>query len=154
MSGPRFGLIGARRVHQGLGPFIARDVAAAGGEVVAVLGRSPESAEAAASAAALRMEGDGPTPAATADVDEFFAHGLDAVCVLTPAGTHGDFVEAALAHGCHVLAEKPFLWYPETDWAARAADESSSRRRLCASDARCSSDSSKGGSHACAWTSS
>ena len=119
MSAPRFGLIGARRVRQGLGPFIARDIAAAGGEVTCVLGRSRDSAGEAADAAARLLPG-GKRPVATASEDEFFAHSLDAVCVLTPAGTHGDFVEAALAHGCHVLAEKPFLWLPETDWTQRA----------------------------------
>lgn len=119
MSVPRFGLIGARRVHQGLGPFIARDIAAAGGEVACVLGRTQASADEAADAAA-RLIPDGTRPMATALEDDFFAHKLDAVCVLTPAGTHGDFVEAALARGCHVLAEKPFLWFPETDWAQKA----------------------------------
>ena len=119
MNAPRFGLIGARRVHQGLGPFIARDIAAAGGQVVAVLGRSPETASEAAEAAARLIPG-GKLPVATASQDDFFSQEIDAVCVLTPAGTHGDFVEAALAHGCHVLAEKPFLWFPETDWVAKA----------------------------------
>lgn len=119
MSAPRFGLIGARRVSQGLGPFIARDIAAAGGVVAAVLGRSPETAREAVQAA-CRLSPASEPPAATADLDEFFSHGLDAVCVLTPAGTHGAFVEAALSRGCHVLAEKPFLWFPELDWVATA----------------------------------
>ena len=119
MSAPRFGLIGARRVHQGLGPFVARDIAAAGGEVAAVLGRSQESAGEAADAAAQLMPDRG-APIATAKLDEFFSQRLDAVCVLTPAGTHGKFVEAALARGCHVLDGKPFLWFPETDWTASA----------------------------------
>ncbi len=113
MSRPRFGLIGARRVRQGLGPFIARDLEAAGAEVACVLGRTADSALAAADAV-----GAGIAP--TTSLDEFFSHRLDAVCVLTPAGTHGDYVEEALARGCHVLAEKPFLWYPETDWVQKA----------------------------------
>ncbi|QDV05701.1 Inositol 2-dehydrogenase/D-chiro-inositol 3-dehydrogenase [Planctomycetes bacterium Poly30] len=120
MKAPRVGLIGARRARQGLGPFFARDLVAAGAKVVAVLGRTQESAKEAAAAAANMIEGDAETPAATADTEAFFGHELDAVCVLTPAGTHGDLVEAALAHGCHVLAEKPFLWYPEIDWVERA----------------------------------
>lgn len=125
MRAPRFGLIGARRVHQGLGPFIARDLAAAGADVVAILGRTPDSAAEAARAAVERMVTGAAAPAPpapTSDPEAFFAHDLDAVCILTPAGTHGDLVDAALDHGCHVLAEKPFLWYPETDWVARSIE--------------------------------
>ncbi len=47
MSGPRVGLIGARRKRQGLGPFVARDLRAAGVEVACLLGTSPETARAA-----------------------------------------------------------------------------------------------------------
>lgn len=123
MTAPRFGLIGARRAHQGLGPFIARDIAAAGGNVVAVLGRTAGSAAEAAEAVEAAIGGAVPAaPKAMADPEAFFGLGLDAVCVLTPAGSHGAFVEMALGHGCHVLAEKPFLWAPETDWADRARD--------------------------------
>lgn len=115
----RGGIIGARRVIQGLGPFIARDLAASGVEVAAVYGRTPESAEEAAVAVAAAAGGQAPLAACSEEA--FFGADLDLVCVLSPAGTHGDWVEAALNHRCHVLAEKPFLWFPETDWSGRAA---------------------------------
>ncbi|MEM8710327.1 MAG: Gfo/Idh/MocA family oxidoreductase [Planctomycetota bacterium] len=118
-TGLRAGIIGARRVAQGLGPFIARDLAAAGIQIAAVLGRTPETAAEAASAVAAAS--GGVPPLAASDGNAFFAAGLDLVCVLSPAGTHGEWVDAALRHGCHVLAEKPFLWFPEPDWSSRAA---------------------------------
>ncbi|GGC97362.1 oxidoreductase [Tersicoccus solisilvae] len=43
----------------------------------------------------------------TADLEELFAAGLDAVSVCTPHPTHEALVLAAAAHGVHVLCEKP-----------------------------------------------
>ena len=44
----RAGIVGARRVRQGLGPFVARDLTAAGVSVDLVLGTSEATAEEAA----------------------------------------------------------------------------------------------------------
>ena len=43
MTRLRVGLIGARRARQGLGPFVARDLRAAGAEVPCFLVSRPES---------------------------------------------------------------------------------------------------------------
>lgn len=117
---PQIGLIGARRIHQGLGPFIARDLASHGAEVAMVLGRTAESAKEAAREIEART---GIRPRATAEQDTFLAADLDAVCVLTPKGSHGALIEASLSAGRHVLCEKPVFWHPETgDWGAAARD--------------------------------
>ena len=120
MSGLRVGLIGARRVRQGLGPFIARDLLAHGAQIPVVLGTTTSSSAEAASGIE-RLTGF--RPEATRDRDEFYERGLDAVCVLTPAGTHIEFVNAALERGLHVLCEKPVFWHPDTgDWGERARE--------------------------------
>lgn len=113
----RIGIVGARRVRQGLGPFVARGLARHGATIAAVLGTSPATARAAAEEV---ERASGAQPGALADPDAFDALELDAVCVLSPPGTHAEHVERALARGRHVLCEKPFLWQPETDWVERA----------------------------------
>ena len=117
MNGLRFGIVGARRVRQGLGPFIARDLARLGHRVAAVLGRSEGSARAAAYDVHAASD---QSPEPFGDRAAFLRSGLDAVVVATPAGTHVVEVEAALRAGLHVLAEKPLLWHPETDWVRTA----------------------------------
>ena len=47
MSAPRIGLIGARRVRQGLGPFVAQFLSELGAEIPAFLGTSASSVQAA-----------------------------------------------------------------------------------------------------------
>lgn len=114
----RVGIVGARRVRQGLGPFVARDLTRAGAHVARVLGTTPETA---AEAAREVERATGSLPAAFDAVDDFFdGASIDAVCVLSPAGTHGAFLERALGAGLHVLCEKPLLWTPEVEWTDRA----------------------------------
>ncbi len=120
----RAGIVGARRVRQGLGPFVARDLAAAGVEVAMVLGTTEDTARAAAeqvSAQVAKTGGAGPLRW-TDDPDEFDAADLELVCVLSPAGSHLLHVERALAAGRHVLCEKPFLWGPEPRWSETARE--------------------------------
>lgn len=124
MDALRIGIVGARRARQGLGPFIARDLVARGAEVTHVLGRTAESARAAAAGIAGLTKVE---PVPLTDADEFDAAPLDAVCILTPRGHHLEWVERALAAGRHVLVEKPFLWHgPDAaegpGWRARVDD--------------------------------
>lgn len=124
MNALRIGIVGARRARQGLGPFVARDLATLGAEVTHVLGRTEESARAAATEIAGQTSVE---PFPLLDPDEFDAAPLDAVCVLTPRGHHLEWVERALAAGRHVLVEKPVLWHgPDTaegsGWRARVDD--------------------------------
>ena len=48
MSAPRVAVIGARRARQGLGPFVARELRAAGAEVPCFLTTRPETGAQAA----------------------------------------------------------------------------------------------------------
>ena len=120
----RAGIVGARRVRQGLGPFVARDLSACGVEVHMVLGTTEDTARAAADQVGeqLARTTGAPPPRWTDDPDEFDAADLQMACVLSPAGTHLAHVERALAAGRHVLCEKPFLWEPEARWSETAAD--------------------------------
>jgi hypothetical protein len=105
---PRIALIGARRVRQGLGPFVARDLASAGVDVVAVLGTSPESAASAAIELADRF-GIVARPHTRLD-DAIARESIDALAILSPPATHEPYLRAALAHRLHVLCEKPLIW--------------------------------------------
>lgn len=107
MSTPRIGLVGARRVRQGLGPFVARDLDRLGADVCCVLGTSKESAECAARELhEMRIDAR-----AYSDLDALLeAENLDALAILSPAETHEGFLRAASDAGLHVLCEKPFVW--------------------------------------------
>ncbi|MFP8876977.1 MAG: Gfo/Idh/MocA family oxidoreductase [Myxococcota bacterium] len=108
MSAPRVAVIGARRVRQGLGPFVARDLRAAGAEVPCFLTTRPESVEEAARG--LR-EVAGVDARGYVDLDELIAREApDALAILSPAETHAGILEQAAAAGLHVLCEKPFIW--------------------------------------------
>lgn len=117
-EGPRVALVGARRARQGLGPYVARSLAAHGASVPAFVGTSAASVEAAA--AGLR-EGFGIEAQGYLDASSLLAaHELDALAILSPAETHAEWLAVALEAGLHVLVEKPLLWGGEDD-VARAA---------------------------------
>ena len=102
MRPPRIALIGARRVRQGLGPFVARHLVELGAEVPCFLGTRPESI--AESERALGARGYG-------DLSELIAKERpDALAILSPSETHERYLEAALDAGVHVLCDKPLLW--------------------------------------------
>ncbi len=104
---PRIGLIGARRVRQGLGPFVARDLHALGAEVACVLGTSAASAE----RAVRELRSFGVEASAWHDLDAMLRAGpLDALAILSPPETHESDLRAALDARLHVLCEKPFVW--------------------------------------------
>lgn len=108
MSPLRVGLVGARRRRQGLGPYVARDLAAAGARVPCFLGiRSETLLE---TRAALReIAGVEPTP--YLDLARMLEEcPIDALAILSPAETHGRYLDAAADAGLHVLCEKPFVW--------------------------------------------
>ena len=89
----RVALIGARRVRQGLGPFVARDLLAAGAEVPCFLATSEQTREAAARA--LR-EQCGLEARGHLDLDAMLAReALDGLAILTPAECHAENLEAA-----------------------------------------------------------
>jgi predicted dehydrogenase len=108
----KVGVIGARRVRQGLGPYVVQHLKSLGAEVPCFLASRQETipeTERATGACGYteldRMLGD---------------HGLDAIAILSPAESHAGFLEAALGAGLHVLCEKPLVW-GEARAAERAA---------------------------------
>ena len=128
MSAPRVGLIGARRVRQGLGPFVARDLLVAGAAVAAVLGTREASLEIARrelfDAAGIRV------PGYTRLDDMLAREKLDALVILSPSETHAEHLVAAADAGLHVLCEKPLVWEEDLLGRARACVESFRSRRL------------------------
>lgn len=101
----RIGLVGAGRTRNGLGPFLARHLAAAGGQVVAVAGRSMSRTSTAAQALAADL---GHAVAAHATVEELVARGdLDALVIASPIESHLRCLAAAAGAGLPTLCEKP-----------------------------------------------
>ncbi|MCH2100493.1 MAG: Gfo/Idh/MocA family oxidoreductase [Planctomycetes bacterium] len=111
-------VIGARRVRNGTGPFLARQVADAGAELVGVLGTTPATAEAAR--AALAEDGY-PCQAFTSFEHMVTETQPTALVIATPAGTHRPWLESALQHDLHVLCEKPLLTVYNDDAASLPA---------------------------------
>ncbi|MCC7137262.1 MAG: Gfo/Idh/MocA family oxidoreductase [Planctomycetes bacterium] len=116
----RVGVVGARRVRDGTGAFLARFLHAAGCKVVAVAGTS----EATAAEAARGLSAhDGIEAAPYGDARAMVERErLDALVVASPEGTHEPLLTLALDAGLHVLCEKPLLHAPDDDaYPARGA---------------------------------
>jgi predicted dehydrogenase len=105
---PRVALIGARRRRQGLGPFVARELAAAGARVAGLLTTSPATARQAEADLIARfgIRARGYTDLATLLAGER----PDALAILAPPETHERYLRAALDAGLHALCEKPLVW--------------------------------------------
>jgi hypothetical protein len=112
----RVGVIGARRVREGTGGFLAGHVHAAGCKVVAVAGTALDGAVVAARDLAHRYGiAATPYPSAVAMVEH---EALDAVVIASPDATHAPLLDLALDAGLHALVEKPLV-YGGGDWVAR-----------------------------------
>jgi predicted dehydrogenase len=101
-----------------MGSVHAHAVRAAGGEVSAVAGRSPASAEAAAAGLGARTAAESPEALIARD-------DVDVVHICTPNATHADLARKAIAAGKAVVCEKPLATGVEdarelTDLADRA----------------------------------
>jgi predicted dehydrogenase len=104
----RVGLIGARRARQGLGPFVARHLRAAGAEIPCFLVTSEASR---AEAAAQIASSAGIAPRGHLDFRAMLdAHPIDAVAICSPHASHGEWLDAARGAGLHALCEKPLVW--------------------------------------------
>lgn len=102
----RVGILGAGRSRQGLGPYHAAHVEAAGGEVVAVAGRSLDRTH----ATARLLEQDLGHPILVCDgVEALLAQGLGALIIAAPPEAHLPALKATLAAGVPVLCEKPLV---------------------------------------------
>ena len=95
-------------MRQGLGPFVARELRAAGARIDCVLGTSAVTAEAARRELAQEHEIEARS---YADLQQMLSReSLDALAILSPAETHEAYLERAVEAGLHVLCEKPLVW--------------------------------------------
>jgi len=132
----RVGLIGARRTHEGTGPYVARFLEDAGARVVAVAGTSAASAAEAAGDLETTL---GHPLAAAPSVAALLEGDLHAIAICSPTPTHLELVEAGAARGLHVLCEKPVGWTedgPDVDRLARAEAALRARGRVLAANAQ------------------
>jgi predicted dehydrogenase len=98
----KVGVIGARRVRQGLGPYVVRHLAALGAEVPCFLASRAET---------IPMTERDTGARGYTELDRMLAaHRLDAIAILSPPESHARYLEAALDAGLHVLCEKPLVW--------------------------------------------
>jgi predicted dehydrogenase len=98
----RVGVIGARRVRQGLGPFVARHLVELGASVPCFLATRAESVPETERTLGAR----GYTDLARMLAEQE----LDALAILSPSETHERYLAAAQGAGLHVLCEKPLIW--------------------------------------------
>jgi predicted dehydrogenase len=110
--------VGAGRTRQGLGPFVARDLRAAGAAVPCFLARSAAGRDAAAQA--LREHADIDARGYLSLDAMLAAEPLDALAILSPSDTHDAHLAAAAEANLPVLCEKPLVW-DVPDLAATAA---------------------------------
>jgi NAD(P)-dependent dehydrogenase (short-subunit alcohol dehydrogenase family) len=101
----RVGIVGAGRRRNGLGPFLAAAVEAAGARVVGVSGRSPEAASFAAAELSVRLGHQ----VASYSTAHLLAQAVDAMVIASPAAVHDEGLLAALAAGVPCLCEKPLV---------------------------------------------
>jgi len=98
----RVGIVGARRVRQGLGPFVVRHLRELGAAVPCFLVTRADGIPEVERETGARGYTD---PRRMLDV-----HPLDAIAICSPAETHERYLELALDARLHVLCEKPLLW--------------------------------------------
>jgi hypothetical protein len=112
-AAPRCGIVGAARTNTGLGPFLARELVAAGARVAAIAGRDPARTAAVAQDLTARW---GQPVAAYDSVAEMLARAdLTALVIAAPIAAHLPALRAALHAGVAVLCEKPLVAPEEHD---------------------------------------
>ncbi|MBN2492705.1 MAG: Gfo/Idh/MocA family oxidoreductase [Planctomycetes bacterium] len=101
-------VIGARRVRQGIGEFVARSFHQAGARVRAVVGTSDETTRQAVQN--LRARYGLECAGYTALEQALERERPDAVAICSPIPFHRLHLEQVAAFGAHCLAEKPLWW--------------------------------------------
>ncbi len=101
-------VLGARRVRQGTGEFVARELVRRGWRVPAIVGTTAASVEAARAGLRERHGIDARGYTSLAALLEREA--VDAVAVCSPHEAHLAQLELALEARLHVFAEKPLYW--------------------------------------------
>ncbi len=101
-------IVGARRRRQGIGEFLAQAFSAAGAEVIAVVGTTPETAS-LAQANLLAQHGI-KCAAYSSLATALEKESADIVALCTPFDSHLAQLKLVLAAGAHCLCEKPIIW--------------------------------------------
>jgi GFO/IDH/MocA oxidoreductase family protein len=111
-TAPRVAIVGVRRLRQGLGQHFAHWLAAAGAQVPAFVGRTPESIDEGRRLLLARgIDARGFT-----SLDALLAaEPVEALVIASPAETHAHWLREALRRNLHVLCEKPLVWGDEED---------------------------------------
>jgi predicted dehydrogenase len=125
----RVAVVGARRVRQGTGEWVARELQRLGCTVEAIVGTSPATLEDARVGLRARH---GIEARGYLSLDELLAEeAVDAVAVCSPPEAHLAQVEACVAAGKHVLCEKPLWWSAglEHEPLAQAREQVAARAR-------------------------
>jgi predicted dehydrogenase len=101
-------VVGARRVRQGTGEYVAREFSRAGCTIAGVVGTSRSSVDEACSTLASKY---GVECSGYLDLQSLAAeHAVDVVAICSPPDTHAHWLEQAAAFGCHAFCEKPLWW--------------------------------------------
>ncbi|MHC5212645.1 MAG: Gfo/Idh/MocA family oxidoreductase [Planctomycetota bacterium] len=104
----RVGILGARTVVQGIGPYVARAFRSAGCHVCAVAGTREETAREAAEDLSRRFD---LRCTAHAGLQRMLdAESLDVLAICSPMQTHREALALASGADIHVLCEKPLVW--------------------------------------------
>jgi hypothetical protein len=104
----RVAVVGARRVRQGTGEFIARELARQGCSVEAIVGTSEASCDEARRGL---KERHGIDARAYLSIGECLEREKpDLVAIASPAEHHLEALYFSLEAGCHVFCEKPLFW--------------------------------------------
>jgi predicted dehydrogenase len=104
----RVAVLGARRVRQGTGEFVARELAARGCVIAGIVGTTPASVEATRADLAARHGIE--CPGFTSLEALLAATPVDAVAICTPHAAHRAALERAVEARLHVFCEKPLWW--------------------------------------------
>lgn len=104
----RVAVVGARRVRQGTGEYVARDLARQGAQVVAIVGTSPATLDEARRGLAERHGLEVRGHLSLQALLE--AEQVDAVAICSPPEAHRQDLLLAAEARLHVFAEKPLLW--------------------------------------------
>lgn len=106
-------VVGARRVRQGTGEFVARELHRAGCRVAAIVGTTQATLDATRRDLAARH---GIEATGWLSLEALLAaEAVDAVAICSPPETHLALLERCAAARVHVLCEKPLWWAPDLE---------------------------------------
>jgi len=113
-------IVGARRVRQGTGPYLAAALARLGHDIRGIVGTSDGSV--AEAERALRQDYHIQTKGYTSLAALLDEQTVDILVIASPHDTHLEYLRQGVTAGCHVFCEKP-LWFPPLAEMPGSADD-------------------------------